>query len=52
MYVVVHLKKNLQIWYKFYNTQLYNLFVKKNFKVFLGLDPFDKNMHVFQYKKE
>ncbi len=34
MYVIIHMKKNLQVWYKFFKTQPYNLFVKKYFKVF------------------
>ena len=34
IYVIIHMKKNLRIWYKFSNTKPYNLFVKKNFKVF------------------
>jgi len=33
MYVLIHMKKNLQIWYKFFYTQLYNLFLKKNWKI-------------------
>jgi len=28
MYVIIQMKKNLQIWCKFFNTQHYNLFVK------------------------
>ncbi len=35
MYVIIHMKKNQQIWYIFFNTQSYNLLVKKNVKIFV-----------------
>jgi len=35
MYVIIHMKKNKQIWYIFFNTQSYNLFVKKDVKIFV-----------------
>jgi len=34
MYVIIYMKKNLQIWYIFFNTQPYNLSVKKISKFF------------------
>jgi len=35
MYVIFQMKKKWQIWYIFFNTQTYNLFVKKNVKIFV-----------------
>jgi hypothetical protein len=51
MYVTIHMKKNWQISYIFFNTQTYNLFVKKNVKILsfitkeIGTQSDDAHVH-------